>query len=120
MTYDNYFYRLKVYLSKLYKGMDNVADTKILGPWLFFGSAKVLIERHEIYKQGFLSHRATIRIMDGSIDPIHMENELIDLVSKQMGFDPLVYGVYGSRVAIKKDQNNLFGLFWSTGTGVIK
>lgn len=89
-------------------------------PFIHFGNSKVVILAHGTYKQGFINHRATIWIMEGSIEDVYLKNEVLDLISKHVGYDPIKTGIYGSRTVIKKEGvKNQYGLYWSTGTGVL-
>lgn len=79
-----------------------------------FGNAEIIIVEHEVRKQGFKHHKAVVRIK-GTVEPMYMKNEVIDLISKYMGYDPLRVGIYGSRISIDKG-NDYFELHWQTGS----
>jgi hypothetical protein len=80
-----------------------------------FGEAKVAILNHRMTKEGLVHHRADIRIK-GRIQVTYIRNEIIDLVSRALEFDPLTFQIVGSRVAIEKGYN-YYELHWNTTSG---
>lgn len=87
-------------------------------PFVYFGSSKVAILKHQIHiSRDITSHRATISVANGQIEKMYLANEVLDLVSKKMGFDPIEYYVLGLRVVTEKDCGE-YGLYWATLKGV--
>lgn len=75
---------------------------------------------HEKNKSGyFYYHKAQIELTGERAgidvkDPVEL-SKLTDEVSIMVGYHPLGYGVYGSRVS-KASKENQYILMWSTGT----
>ncbi len=83
-------------------------------PFVYFGSSKVAILKHQIHNfNQITSHRATISVLNGQIERMYLANEVLDLVSKKMGFDPIKNHVLGSRVVTDKAAGE-YGLYWAT------
>ena len=106
---------LIMYYGKLQKrGWGTVASNS--KPFVYFGGSKVEILRHEIHNhESITSHRATIAIQNGLIERVYLANEVLDLVSRILGYDPLNHYILGLRVATVKDETaKVYGLHWST------
>ena len=88
-------------------------------PFIYFGGSKVEILRHEIHKhESITSHRATISVENGAIERVYLANEVLDLVSRNLGYDPLNHYILGLRTVTEKDSKE-YGLHWSTVTGAL-
>jgi hypothetical protein len=80
-----------------------------------FGQAKVRVLSHRKVNQGLIHHIADIRI-GGNVQRTYLGNEIIDLVSRSVGFCPLKTKIIGSRVVIERGVN-FYELHWQTESG---
>jgi hypothetical protein len=76
---------------------------------------KVARLNHRSTKQGLIHHVADIRTTVG-LKKIYLKNEIIDIVSQALEFDPLIFRIVGSRVAIEKGLY-YYELHWNTTSG---
>lgn len=68
---------------------------------------------HKVVNLGLLQHTATVIVEGFNFDN---SNELVELVSIQVGYHPLGHGIYGSHSITKNRQENEYTVTWSTGT----
>lgn len=80
-----------------------------------FGQERIAVLSHRSIKQGLIHHIADIRTTSG-VKKAYLKNEIIDLVSKALEFDPLTFRIVGARVVIEKGLNH-YEIHWNTTSG---
>jgi hypothetical protein len=76
-----------------------------------FGSAEITITVHQNRGAVEVEHDAILKI-DGELDKIFMQNEVIDLVSYELGTNPLQHEII--KRDYKKIGHNKFAIKWTT------
>jgi hypothetical protein len=73
---------------------------------------KIKVIKHEKEKLGLLHHKALVHVTewDGNKD------DLIEVVSIEVNYHPLGYGIYGASSVEKTDNPNEYIVSWRTGT----